>query len=64
MPRFYLNGSAQPNGDYEIHQEGCYWLDSVHKKKDLKIHKTVNAALERAKKYFDQVSACEYCITK
>lgn len=26
MSEYYVNRTAQPNGDQEVHEEGCYWL--------------------------------------
>ena len=28
MPLYYVNVHSQPNGDYEVHKEGCFWLPS------------------------------------
>ena len=29
MESYYVNTSAQPNGDHEVHREGCFWLTLV-----------------------------------
>jgi len=26
MANYYLNNNAQPNGDHEVHKEGCTWM--------------------------------------
>ena len=26
MASYYVNDNAQPNGDHEVHESGCYWL--------------------------------------
>jgi hypothetical protein len=27
MPNYYVNDNPQDNGDHEVHEEGCSWLD-------------------------------------
>ena len=29
MALYYVNNTAQSNGDHEVHREGCYWLTLV-----------------------------------
>lgn len=38
MAKYYVNNSAQKNGDHEVHKDGCYWLTLVTSKKDLGHH--------------------------
>ena len=29
MGHYYVNPNPQPNGDYEVHLQGCYWLSLI-----------------------------------
>ena len=29
MADYYVNDTAQANGDHEVHKQGCYWLTLV-----------------------------------
>ena len=54
MARYYVNNSAQNNGDHEVHKEGCY-------KKDLGLHSNCSTAVKEAKKTFSQSNGCIIC---
>tara|TARA_R110002020_G_scaffold262126_1_gene476435 strand:+ start:4009 stop:4215 length:207 start_codon:yes stop_codon:yes gene_type:complete len=61
MARYYVNNSAQNNGDHEVHKEGCYWLSLVNSKKDLGLHSNCSTAVKEAKKTFSQSNGCIIC---
>ena len=61
MPRYYVNDVAQPNGDHEVHREGCAWLVLIPKKTILGYHSNCTTAIERAKTHYKSVNGCKIC---
>jgi len=61
MAKYYLNNTAQANGDHEVHKDGCYWLTLVTSKKDLGYHTNCKAAVREAKKTYSQSNGCVHC---
>ncbi|WP_031427638.1 hypothetical protein [Flavimarina sp. Hel_I_48] len=61
MARYYVNRSAQKNGDHEVHKEGCYWLSLIASKKDLNLHSNCKTAVAEAKKTYPQSNGCKTC---
>ncbi|WP_298547162.1 hypothetical protein [uncultured Aquimarina sp.] len=61
MPRYYVNNTAQANGDHEVHKEGCRWIPFIKSKKDLGIHTTCYSAVREAKKTHPQSNGCIHC---
>ena len=45
MEKYYVNNTAQSNGDHEVHTENCYWLSLVYSKKDLGFHPNCESAV-------------------
>ncbi|WP_440067097.1 hypothetical protein [Tenacibaculum discolor] len=61
MPKYYVNNTAQPNGDHEVHKEGCNWLPFVLSKKDLGYHSSCHSAVLKAKEYYAKADGCKRC---
>lgn len=61
MPHYYVNDNAQPNGDHEVHAEGCAYIPQAENRTYLGIHLTCQAAIEVAITIYDQVDGCYYC---
>lgn len=61
MAKYYVNNTAQANGDHEVHKEGCYWLSLVTSKKDLGNHLTCHSAVREAKKTYSKSNGCKTC---
>jgi hypothetical protein len=59
--RYYVNDNPQPNGDYEVHKDGCYWLSLVRSKTDLGYHWYCNSAVDAAKRIYRQSNGCVHC---
>jgi hypothetical protein len=59
MPRYYVNRNAQPNGDHEVHKEGCNWMPS--NKIDLGIFSNCSSAVTAAKNYYSTADGCKHC---
>jgi hypothetical protein len=64
MKKYYVNTTAQTNGDHEVHEDGCYWLSLVSSKKDLGEHASCKGAVAEAKKtYPSTANGCRTCCT-
>ncbi|WP_340066389.1 hypothetical protein [Ascidiimonas aurantiaca] len=61
MPKYYVNQTAQPNGDHEVHKEGCFWLSLVMSKTYLGEHLNCKQALLKAKKTYTHANGCKKC---
>jgi hypothetical protein len=59
MKKYYVNNNAQPNGDHEVHQEGCIWMPQ--NRTYLGEFSNCKPAVEAAKKYHRQVNGCRTC---
>ncbi|WP_421918863.1 hypothetical protein [Marinifilum sp.] len=59
MPRYYVNKNQQPNGDHEVHKEGCSWMP--FDKIDLGIHSGCASAVAAAKNYYSTADGCAHC---
>ncbi len=61
MDRYYVNNTPQPNGDYEVHKEDCYWLGLANSKKDLGFHSYCYSAVAKAKQSYPRANGCKTC---
>ena len=61
MAKYCVNKNAQPTGEHEVHKEGCDWLPDPENQVDLGDHSNCHAAVEAAKRYYDNVDGCAYC---
>jgi hypothetical protein len=61
MPQYYVNDNAQENGDHEVHEEGCSWLDMVVSKTDLGSFTNCSGAVAKAKRIYPTADGCKHC---
>jgi hypothetical protein len=61
MDRYYVNDTAQRNGDHEVHKSTCNWLLQAIRKTDLGHHSTCASAVQAARRIHTQVNGCAYC---
>jgi hypothetical protein len=61
MANYYVNINVQSNGDHEVHRYDCYFLPSVENRIYLGDFWSCEAAVSKAKEYFDQVDGCRHC---
>ncbi len=58
---YYVNKSAQSNGDHEVHVSGCSYMPSDANRIYLGYFSSCRDAVSEAKKHFKQVNGCYYC---
>lgn len=61
MPYYHVNKNAQPNGDHEVHENGCSHQPNYENRKDLGWHSDCRGAVIEAKKTYSQSNGCYYC---
>ena len=61
MARYYVNKNAQPNGDHEVHREGCAWMPEEQNRIYLGQFDSCHGAVREARKHYSQVNGCFYC---
>ena len=61
MASYYVNQTAQPNGDHEVHRQGCYWLSLVSSKLYLGDFLTCGPAVAAAKRIYPTANGCAHC---
>lgn len=59
MANYYVNNRSQPNGDHEVHKEGCNYMPSD--KKYLGSHMNCRDAVKEAKKTYPKSNGCYWC---
>jgi len=59
MPQYCVNNDAQPNGDHEVHKEGCANWPRNHT--SLGDHRTCATAVVQATFYYRQSNGCYQC---
>lgn len=57
--KYYVNNNSQPNGDHEVHKEGCTYMPSD--KKYLGEFDNCADAVKEAKKTYSKSDGCKYC---
>jgi len=50
-----------PNNDHEVHKASCYLLP-LKDRIDIGVHPDCEQAMEAAKKFFDNIDGCAWCI--
>ena len=63
MARYYVNRTAQTNGDNEVHEETCYWLSLALSKEDLGHHLSCHTAVAQARPRYAKANGCKHCAT-
>jgi hypothetical protein len=62
MDAYYVNKNAQPNGDHEVHKDGCAWMPEPQHKMYLGYFSNCHDAVKEAKKTFPTTAdGCHYC---
>ncbi len=61
MSRYYVNKNAQPNGDHEVHKEGCSWLPAKENRIYLGDFSSCGPAVAEARNHYTVVNGCYYC---
>lgn len=61
MPYYYVNTSAQDNGDHEVHESGCRYMPLEHNRKHLGVFTSCHSAVKEAKKTYTKADGCYYC---
>lgn len=61
MASYYVNKNPQPNGDHEVHREGCDWLPKPENQLYLGEFTHCAPAVQKAKTYYSTADGCKYC---
>lgn len=61
MSRYYVNMSAQSNGDHEVHVTTCSFLPREENRLYLGEFDSCTPAVREAKKYYLRSNGCYYC---
>jgi hypothetical protein len=61
MPKYYVNRNAQPNGDHEVHMEGCPHMPHPDNRYYLGEFEGCYGAVLEAKEIFPTADGCYYC---
>lgn len=59
MPHYYVNNLAQPNGDHEVHRDGCDHMPS--NRTYLGVHSTCQSAVAVARQSYRTANGCYWC---
>ncbi|WP_332688826.1 hypothetical protein [Devosia sp.] len=58
---YYVNDTAQPNGDHEVHAQNCYWLGQARSTTYLGLFATCREAVAAARRHYRQCNGCVHC---
>lgn len=61
MDRYYVNQTAQTNGDHEVHKQGCFWLSLARATHDLGYHSSCTSAVLAARGLYSRTNGCATC---
>lgn len=61
MERYCVNTNAQPNGDNEVHKEGCAFLPLLRNRFDLGFHLNCQTAVIQARLMYPRANGCMFC---
>jgi hypothetical protein len=61
MAAYYVNKTAQPNGDHEVHTSGCQWMPAETNRIYLGDFSSCAPAVTKAKEHYTQVNGCATC---
>ncbi|MDE3742539.1 hypothetical protein [Maribacter polysaccharolyticus] len=62
MTKYYVDQTAQPNGDHVVHKEGCHLLALAKYTKGLGLHVDCHSALVKAMDYYpNTANGCKSC---
>ncbi|MCG6232846.1 hypothetical protein K6102_07390, partial [Vibrio furnissii] len=58
---YYVNDTAQPNGDHEVHTSKCKYFDKIQFKSYLGSFDNCADAVKEAKKKHSKSNGCYWC---
>ncbi len=61
MPDYYVNNTADANGDHEVHEHGCHKLSLAKSVTRLGWHLSCYGAVVQAKSIFPTADGCWHC---
>jgi hypothetical protein len=61
MDRYYVNKTAQANGDHEVHKESCDELPNEYHRWYLGYLPNCHEAVKKAREFYSQVDGCKFC---
>lgn len=61
MKKYYVNKSAQANGDHEVHVDGCIYMPTADNRLYLGEFSSCWEAVREAKKKYAQSNGCRTC---
>ena len=62
MSAYYVNNTAQWNGDHEVHEEGCHWLSLASNTSFLGYFDHCSDAVAKSKRdHHQQSNGCATC---
>ena len=61
MARYYVNKTAQSNGDHEVHKDGRQWMPAPNNREYLSDYASCAAAVAEAKKRYRTADGCATC---
>lgn len=61
MALYYVNSTAQTNGDHEVHQSGCRFMPAESSRIYLGNFSNCQEAVRAARVHYIQVNGCYYC---
>ena len=61
MAHYYVNRNAQPNGDHEVHKDGCAWMPALENRLYLGDFTSCHDAVRAAKVFFPRSNGCIHC---
>lgn len=61
MKRYYVNKTAQSNGDHEVHHEDCLHLPELENREYLGRYSSCFGAIVEAKDRYPKANSCKYC---
>lgn len=61
MQNYYVNKTAQANGDHEVHRGDCFWMPDATNRAYLGLFSECGAAIEEARAIYEQANGCFHC---
>lgn len=61
MEKYYVNNTAQNNGDHEVHTDKCRYFENIVSKKYLGEFSSCKPAVDEAKKNYSKSNGCKTC---
>lgn len=61
MAKYFVNRNAQPNGDHEVHREGCRYMPLPQNRDPLGEHVMCQTAVNQARVRYPRANGCATC---